>query len=85
MINFIRGSIDQYLFQKYQNRIKLMKKEIKISLKNEIKRFEIPPTYKSLIEVIKKCFKQFKHDSDNFNSRVRVRLISHSERVIVLV
>ena len=35
-----------------------MKKEIKISLKNDIKRFEIPTTYKALVELIKKCFKQ---------------------------
>jgi hypothetical protein len=37
-----------------------MKKEIKISFKNEIKRFEIPPTFKELRETILKCFKQVK-------------------------
>jgi len=37
-----------------------MKKEIKISYKNEIKRFEIPPTFKELRDMILKCFKQLK-------------------------
>ena len=35
-----------------------MKKEIKISHKNEIKRFEIPKTFSELKEIIQKCFKQ---------------------------